>query len=490
MEETTPTLDQMEMESGSRRRRVSTLLLGGRPLDLQLSKHDITVILLRSIGPANVSSTVVNDIFEQIDEDKNGFITGEELSNFLQAKEHVRLSNFMMKRLVDVPSIAGSLFVCGSSLSILNNLWKRSREPLLLVSYIIMWFFLIGSALFAGDFVRTTIKRFKHEGVKSMARQLLRKNIVSLGQLPSIYRRTSAKIKQQEEMTQMIRDFIESKRRLSDENACVDAQENPRSTSTTSRRRSTLVQLVTRRSTVSESVIMHQMHAIVRDAEDTFSQEKLPKRSSTESLKTLDTESLTCPQDSRRKSDISLENGVRDTLPVRKSDFSLENSVRTDRSPSIGTTYASLSSTHKTIRVSMFVQSFAKGQIDTSSHEQSVDSHEHSHEQSVDKVNIHLKVCLEMARSTSVGIAVLYTVAGVLFTIGAIDTGLPGDVVQNMFLTGSCIYFSAGAFGLYLQWKARCSWRTMQSAVSALQRHTFSETTTQSPTEVLAAIDE
>ena len=183
MEETS--LDQMEMESDSirRRRRVSTLLLGGRPLDLQLSKHDITVILLRSIGPANVSSTVVNDIFEQIDEDKNGYITGEELSNFLQAKDHVRLSNFMMKRLVDVPSIAGSLFVCGSSLSILNNLWKRSREPLLLASYIIMWCFLIGSALFAGDFVRTTIKRFKHEGVKSMARQLLRKNIVSLGQV-------------------------------------------------------------------------------------------------------------------------------------------------------------------------------------------------------------------------------------------------------------------------------------------------------------------
>ncbi|KAK1745540.1 hypothetical protein QTG54_003464 [Skeletonema marinoi] len=489
MEETT--LDQMEMESDSirRRRRVSTLLLGGRPLDLQLSKHDITVILLRSIGPANVSSTVVDDIFEQIDEDKNGFITGEELSNFLQAKEHVRLSNFMMKRLVDVPSIAGSLFVCGSSLSILNNIWKRSREPLLLVSYIIMWFFLIGSALFAGDFVRTTIKRLKDEGVKSMARQLLRKNIVSLGQLPSIYRRTSAKIKEQEEMLQMIRDFIESKRRLSDENACVDAQENPRSASTTSRRRSTLVQLVTRRSTVSESVIMQQMHAIVID-EDTFSQEKLPKRSSTE-LKTRDTESLTCPQDSRRKSDISLKNGVRDTLSGRKSDFFLETSVRSTSRPSIGTTYASLSSTHKNINVDVFVQSFngmhAKDQIDTSSHEQSVDSHE----QSVDKVNIHRKVCLEMATSTSVSIAVLYTVAGVLFTIGAIDTGLPGDVVQNMFLTGSCIYFSAGVFGLYLQWKARCSWRTMQSAVSALQRHTFSETTSQSPTEVLAAaIDE
>eukprot|EP00984_Skeletonema_dohrnii_P037848 scaffold40382_cov283-Skeletonema_dohrnii-CCMP3373.AAC.1 len=207
-------------------------------------------------------------------------------------------------------------------------------------------------------------------------------------------------------MLQMIRDFIESKRRLSDENACVDAQENPQSTSTTNRRRSTLVQLATRRSKVSESVMMQQMHAIVLDAEDTFSQEKLPKRSSTESLKPLDTESLTCPQDSRRKSDISLENGVRDTLSGRKSDFSPENSVRsTARSPSIGATYASLASTHKTINVDVFVQSYdgmhAKGQIDTS-----------SHEQSVDKVNINLnficsqhKVCLEMATSTSVGIA-------------------------------------------------------------------------------------
>mmetsp|Transcript_17603 Transcript_17603/g.26180 ORF Transcript_17603/g.26180 Transcript_17603/m.26180 type:complete len:364 (+) Transcript_17603:127-1218(+) len=306
--------------------------------------------------------------------------------------------------------------------------------------------------------------------------------------LPSIYRRTSAKIKQEEEMLQMIRDFIESKRRLSDENACVDAQENPRSTSTTSRRRSTLVQLATRRSKVSESVMMQQMHAIVLDAEDTFSQEKLPKRSSApESLKTLDTESLTCPQDSRRKSDISLENGVRDTLSGRKSDFSPENSVRsTARSPSIGATYASLASTHKTINVDVFVQSYdgmhAKGQIDTS-----------SHEQSVDKVNINLnficsqhKVCLEMATSTSVGIAVFYTVAGVLFTVGAVHTGFPGDVVQNMFLAGSCIYFSAGVFGLYLQWKARLSWRILLSVVSALQRYTFSETTT----EVLAAIDE
>jgi hypothetical protein len=248
-------------------------------------------------------------------------------------------------------------------------------------------------------------------------------------------------------MLQKIRDIIESKRRLSDEDACFDAQGNLRSTSTS------------RRSSGSEST-MQQMHLepshrrqstcpviihIVLDA-DTSSQEELPKRCSTESLKTLDTESLTCSKDAFR----------------RRSDFTLENSVSSN-------VYASLSS-DKTINVDVFVQAlngmYAKGQIETS-----------LREQFVDKVN-NLKVCQEIATSTSFSIAVLYTVAGMLFTIGAIDTGLPGDVVQNIFLTGSCIYFCAGVFGLYQQWKAaRCSWRTLQSVVSALQRCTFPETT-------------
>lgn len=177
-----------QMERGCRRESaVSTRLLFGRPLDLQLSNHDLTIVLLRSLGPANVSSTVVNNIFEQIDEDKNGLINADELSNFLQAKQHGRFPNFMTKRIVHAPNIGGSMFVCGSSLSILNNLWKRSREAtgiMSFASYIIMWLFLIGSALFAGDFVRTTIKRLKDEGVESsLARQLLRKSISSLGQV-------------------------------------------------------------------------------------------------------------------------------------------------------------------------------------------------------------------------------------------------------------------------------------------------------------------
>ena len=124
----------------------SSRLLRGKPLDLQLSKHDFIMVLLRSLGPANMSSAVVDDIFEQIDEDKDGLINADNLSNFLQSNEHGRFSYFMAKRLVHASNVGSSMFVCGSSLSMLNNVWKRSNELegiMLFVSYMIIWLFLL-----------------------------------------------------------------------------------------------------------------------------------------------------------------------------------------------------------------------------------------------------------------------------------------------------------------------------------------------------------
>ncbi len=168
---------------------VSSRLLYGRPLDLQLSKYDFTIVLLRSLGPANVSSAVVNDIFEQIDEDKDGLIDAAELSNFLQSNEHGSFCYFMMKRLVHARNVGSSMFVCGSSLSILNYVLKRSYNlegMMLFIPKMIMWIFFIGSALFTLDFLRNTIKRLKDEGVEILTRQLLRKNFSSVEQVSSL----------------------------------------------------------------------------------------------------------------------------------------------------------------------------------------------------------------------------------------------------------------------------------------------------------------
>lgn len=263
-------------------------------------------------------------------------------------------------------------------------------------------------------------------------------------------------------MLQKIRGIIESKRRVSD--VSFDTQITIISPEETIDLRSISA---ARRRSVSESS-MQPMHPepshqrqntcpvmidIVLDA-DNFPQEKIPKRCSAESLKTLDTESLTCSE--------------ADSYSRRRSDCSLENN--TDSNPSYDDIYASLSS-DVPINVDVFVQAlqgmYAKGQIEKS-----------LHEQFANKVD-NLKLCQEIAMSSSFYIAILYTVAGVLFTIGAIDIGLTNGAVQNIFLTGSCIYFCGGSFGLFKQWKAaRSSWDTLQSVVSALQQYTLQETTT------------
>ena len=262
-------------------------------------------------------------------------------------------------------------------------------------------------------------------------------------------------------MLQKIHDIIKSKRILSD----VSFDSHGTKTCTvqtlsTIRRRSGSESLMQpmhlepfhRSQSTCPPVIMMD---IVLDA-DKFSQEELPKVCSIESLKTVDTESLTCSQD--------------DTLSYRRrSDCSLENST-TGSTPSYDDVYASLSSdTDVDVFIHALNGMYAKGQIEKS-----------LHEEFVTKVN-NLTVWQEIAMSTGFGIALLYTVAGMLFTIGSIDAGLPEDAVQNMFLAGSCIYLCGGTFSLYQQWKAaRSSWNTLQSVVSALQQYTFPDTTTQS----------
>ncbi len=197
----------------------------------------------------------------------------------------------------------------------------------------------------------------------------------------------------------------------------------------------------------------HQRHStcpvmididVVLDA-DTYPREKITHGCNAESLKTIDTESFTSSEDDSKFS-------------RRMSDCSLENSTC---SPSYDDLYASLSS-DAPINLDVFVQVLF-------------------HEQFANTVDNHnLKLCQEIAISSSSCIALLYIVAGALFTIGAIDAGFTHDAVQNIFLSGSCIYFCAGSFGLFKQWKAaRSSWDSLQSVVSALQQYTFQQITAQ-----------
>jgi hypothetical protein len=176
---------------------------------------------------------------------------------------------------------------------------------------------------------------------------------------------------------------------------------------------------------------------------DTLSQQE--ELCTTSSLNTLETGSMTCSQDTQSR---------------RTSGFSLESSVSAED------IYASLSS-DKAIDVDLFLhvlnKMYQNGQI-----------HSSFHEQFVTKTN-NLNLYREVVMSAGFYMAVSYTIAGLLFTIGAIDTGLSTNVVQNMFLSGSCIYFSGGSYCLFKQWQAaRNSWHTLQSVAIAVENYTLS----------------
>ncbi len=177
---------------------------------------------------------------------------------------------------------------------------------------------------------------------------------------------------------------------------------------------------------------------------DIYPREKIPYKCSAESLKTLDTDSLKSHEDDCK-------------LSWRISNCSLENSTCSP-SPSYDDVYASLSLSDADINLDAFVQVLLQ-------------------EQFANKVDNHnLKLCQEIAMSSSFCIAALYTVAGALFTIGAIDAGFTHDTAQNIFLSGSCFYFCGSSFVLFKQWKAaRTSWDSLQSVISALKQYTFQD---------------
>ena len=250
-------------------------------------------------------------------------------------------------------------------------------------------------------------------------------------------------------MLKKINEIIESNRRHSDASFhtgntadCPDQTLDLQPTSMTRRRSlsDSLMQMHLEPSHHRQNTCPVMIH-IVLDAV-TFPKEKIPQGCSAESSKTIDTVSLTSSEDDRR------------------SYCSLDNNTC---SPSYDEVYASLS-TDAPVDVDMFVQAlkglYVNGQMQKL-----------LHEQFASKVN-NLKLYREIATSPSFYVAVLYTFAGTLFTLGALDIGLSQDAVQNVYLTGSCAYFVGGTFGLIKQWKAaRASWDTLQSAVSALQQY-------------------
>lgn len=127
-----------------------------RPLYSELSKKDFESILLKELGPQEICSDFVDHLFEECDEDKNGWITVEELTSYIhkiKPSTKWRRRHFVATRLLTSFSLWGLLlFLTGGMLSATNNLLSRHGTTFqgfsAVVVGITMWCFLLGSFIF------------------------------------------------------------------------------------------------------------------------------------------------------------------------------------------------------------------------------------------------------------------------------------------------------------------------------------------------------
>jgi hypothetical protein len=71
-------------------------------------------------------------------------------------------------------------------------------------------------------------------------------------------------------------------------------------------------------------------------------------------------------------------------------------------------------------------------------------------------------------------ISIAYTIGGVMFTVGECALGFSASTIQNIYLTGSSLYFSGSAGILYRAWlNVKNEWNLLQESRMALHSMTY-----------------
>lgn len=73
-------------------------------------------------------------------------------------------------------------------------------------------------------------------------------------------------------------------------------------------------------------------------------------------------------------------------------------------------------------------------------------------------------------------ISIAYTFGGLMFTVGECALGLSPMAIQNIYLTGSCLYFCGSAGVLYRAWlNVKNEWNLLQESRMALHSMTYTD---------------
>jgi len=451
-------------------------LLNGRPMYLDYSKNDFTGILLGAIGPYLLSSDVVDTLFHEIDTGGNGLIDAEQIAHYLYFLDETDppISNDFLSK-----SFATFLFFCASSISITNNLFRRTHgEGVLTIaaSVVTMWLSLVASGMFVWEILCITL----HEEellmllwknltlrqvcvihlMQSSDNSVVLSNLVSLhfihyllqiinffwllgaaayviavhgsellsfpehflpmlwviggasyfvGGLLSvlhIYSETLELHKQNEEMMHKIHSFVDSNSPSPSDVETTYAVEEDDDFSGISLKKT-------------------NMELVLQDTEYESN--------------TLDTELMTQSTGSIGagpiigKDMLSLD-GSDSLLPGRRFQIDCQELYNYLEGP---------------INIDVFVHAVQAIIQDRTS------TAVHFSEYATETwwISSHIKAVQKLVMLPSFYIAIMYAVAGALFTDGAYDYKMPKSTVQNMFLMASSLYLGGSTYSLYKAWK-------------------------------------
>ena len=102
--------------------------LDNRPLYLQICKNEFAALLLKALGPSKITSSIVSDLFNEIDVDNDGHLSVEEIANYMikvEQQSKMEKFTFFYDRLVHASHLGTFAFVCASSISIAKNVFVR-----------------------------------------------------------------------------------------------------------------------------------------------------------------------------------------------------------------------------------------------------------------------------------------------------------------------------------------------------------------------------